>query len=120
MLINELAKRTGISAHTIRFYEKSGLIKGKLKPDVKSNRYLHYDENVIEKLELIRDAKSIGFTLQEIYQLIEAWYENRLSLPQKLGVLDEKLVLIDEKIRQLREMKRMISRFKKDVIRNNC
>jgi len=29
MLISELSKRTGISAHTIRFYEKSGLIKGK-------------------------------------------------------------------------------------------
>lgn len=28
MLINELSKRTGITAHTIRFYEKSGLIKG--------------------------------------------------------------------------------------------
>ena len=72
MLIHELSKRTGITAHTIRFYEKSGLIKGKRDENVKSNKYFHYDEETVDKLELIRDAKSIGFTINEICQLIEA------------------------------------------------
>ena len=44
MLINELSKRTGITAHTIRFYEKSGLISGKRDPLVKTNKYFLYDE----------------------------------------------------------------------------
>jgi len=50
MLINELSKKTGISIHTIRFYEKSGLIEGKQDESVKSNNYFHYDEVTIEKL----------------------------------------------------------------------
>ena len=49
MLINELSKKTGVSAHTIRFYEKSGLIEGKQDESVKSNNYLHYDDVTIEK-----------------------------------------------------------------------
>jgi len=120
MLIHELSKRTGITAHTIRFYEKSGLIKGKRDENVKSNKYFHYDEETVEKLELIRDAKSIGFTINEICQLIEAWYNNKMSVAEKLEVLDEKLLCIDTKIKQLKEMKKMISQFKNDVIEEKC
>lgn len=120
MLINELAKRTGITQHTIRFYEKSGLIKGKRKEEVKSNKYLHYDEETVEKLELIRDAKSIGFTISEIGQLIDAWFNKKMTVNEKLRVLDEKLLSIEEKIRQLKEMKKLVSAFKKSVEVNNC
>ena len=120
MLINELSKRTGITAHTIRFYEKSGLIKGKRDENVKSNNYFHYDETTVEKLELIRDAKSVGFTINEIGQLMDAWYDNKMTIAEKIGVLDEKLLSIDERIKQLKEMKAMITQFKKDVVEDNC
>lgn len=120
MLINELSKRTGITAHTIRFYEKSGLIKGKRDESVKSNKYFHYDEETVEKLELVRDAKSVGFTISEIGQLMDAWYNNKMTVSEKLVVLDEKLLSIDDRIKQLKEMKKMISQFKKDVIDENC
>ena len=116
MLINELSKRTGISAHTIRFYEKSGLIKGKRDESVKTNKYFHYDEETVEKLELVRDAKSVGFTISEIGQLMDVWYNNKMTVSEKLAVLDKKLLLIDDRIKQLKEMKKMISQFKKDVV----
>lgn len=120
MLINELSKRTGITAHTIRFYEKSGLIKGKRNESVKSNNYYHYDEDTIEKLELIRDAKSVGFTIHEISQLIDAWYNNKMTVTEKLSILDEKLLSIEQRIKQLKEIKKLISHFKKDVLTDNC
>ncbi len=120
MLISELSKRTGISTHTIRFYEKSGLIKGKRNDSVKSNNYFHYGEDAVEKLELIRDAKAVGFTISEIAKLIETWYGKRMSVTQKVNVLDLKLKAIDERITQLKMMKRMISGFKKDVLNGDC
>lgn len=120
MLINELSKRTGITAHTIRFYEKSGLIKGKRDENVTSNKYLHYDEETVEKLALVRDAKSVGFTISEISQLMDAWYNNKMTISEKLAVLAEKLLSIDERIKQLKEMKKMLSQFKKDVIEDAC
>jgi MerR family transcriptional regulator, copper efflux regulator len=120
MLINELSKRTGITAHTIRFYEKSGLIKGKRNTEVKSNNYFHYDDEAVEKLALIKDAKSVGFTLNEISQLIDAWYSSSFSLKKKLSILDEKLISIDSKIKDLQGMKKLIAQFKKDVIKKGC
>ncbi|HRI01447.1 MAG TPA: MerR family transcriptional regulator [Saprospiraceae bacterium] len=120
MLINELSKRTGISAHTIRFYEKSGLLKGKLDENVKTNKYSHYDEESVERLELVRDAKSIGFTIREISQLMDAWYNNKMTVDEKLKVLDDKLVSITDKIKQLKEMKKMIDQFKKTVKDDAC
>ena len=120
MLINELSKKTGVTVHTIRFYEKSGLIKGQRDETVKTNKYFHYDDAAVEKLLLIRDAKSVGFTISEIAQLMDAWYNNRMTITAKLRVLDEKLTSIDDRIKQLKEMKKMISRFKKDVEEDNC
>jgi MerR family Zn(II)-responsive transcriptional regulator of zntA len=120
MLVNELSKETGVSAHTIRYYEKLGLIRGKLKEDVESNNYLHYDEETLDKLELIRDAKSIGFTLKEIKKLVDAWYDEKFSQADKIKILDEKLVSIDLKIKQLREMKKLVAAFKQRVLENNC
>jgi MerR family Zn(II)-responsive transcriptional regulator of zntA len=120
MLINELSKRTGITIHTIRFYEKSGLIKGKRNENVKSNKYFHYDEETVEKLELVRDAKSIGFTINEIGQLMDAWYNNKMTISEKLAVLDEKLISIDEKIKQLKEMKKLVSSFRISIETENC
>jgi MerR family transcriptional regulator, copper efflux regulator len=120
MLINELSKRTGITAHTIRFYEKSGLIKGKRDENIKTNKYFHYDEETVEKLELVRDAKSIGFTINEISQLMDAWYSNKMSIDDKLAVLDEKLQSIEEKIIQLQGMREMLVEFKKSVEAESC
>lgn len=120
MLINELSKKTGIIAHTIRFYEKSGLIKGKRNEQIKSNNYYHYNEETVEKLALIVDAKSIGFTISEIAKLMDAWYNNKMSVSQKLAVLDEKVFAIEEKIKQLKGMKKLITQFKKTVETESC
>lgn len=120
MLIHELSKVTGVSAHTIRFYQKSGLIKGSRKSNVTSNNYFHYDDEAVEKLELIRDAKLIGFTISEISQLMDAWFSKKLSVKQKVAVLDQKLNSIDQKIKQLQEMKKLLRGFRKDVLKNNC
>ncbi len=120
MLINELSKITGVSVYTIRYYERYGLIKGKRNEEVKSNNYFHYNEETVDKLELIRDAKSVGFTLNEIKQLIEAWFNNQFSIDKKVSVLEDKLKLIDEKIKQLKEVKKVIAEFKKKVMENDC
>ena len=120
MLISELSKRAGVTAHTIRFYEKMGLIKGERNAAVRSNNYFHYDEACVEKLLLIRDAKSIGFTLNEIGELIDAWYSDGITITDKLTILDNKLQDIDGKIAELKQMKKLISQFRKSVQDEEC
>ena len=120
MLISELSKKTGISPFTIRFYQKSGLIEGKQDTTVHSNNYFHYDEVTIEKLEFIADAKSVGFTIKEIGQLIDAWYNKKYTRKQKLQILDDKLHSLEQKLKEIREMKKQILRFKDDVFNDRC
>lgn len=74
MLINELSKKTGVTIHTIQYYENLGLIQGTTDENVKTNNYKNYDDCVVERLEIIVEAKDVGFTLAEIRKLLESWY----------------------------------------------
>ncbi len=108
-LIHQLAKETEIPIGTIRFYEKSGLFSGQKKPEVTTNNYIYYSDEVVEKLQFIQMAKAVGFTLAEIKEVIDAWYKKELSREAKLKVLDLKLIQIDQKIKELKAMKKQIA-----------
>ncbi|MGJ1404648.1 MerR family transcriptional regulator [Sphingobacterium siyangense] len=114
-LISQLAREANIPIGTIRFYEKSGLISGKTKKDITSNNYVYYDDEVIEKLRFIKMAKAVGFTLAEIKQVIDAWYQKELTQTSKMEVLDLKLEQIDAKIRELKVMKKQIEQCKSNI-----
>jgi MerR family transcriptional regulator, copper efflux regulator len=116
LLINQLSKKTGIPVPTIRYYESFGLISGTKKEDVKSNNYTYYDEDIVYKLCLINDGKSVGFTLAELKKLIDAWSNKQISKEGKIAILNEKMVVLDEKINQLQAMKERIEFFKKEVL----
>lgn len=120
MLIHELSKVTGVSSHTIRYYQKAGLIKGKRDGSVRSNNYLHYDQEAIEKLEFIRDAKSVGFTISEIARIIDSWHNREYSKAEKLSILNSKLDSLEQKLYEICEMKERISEFKKYVEEGHC
>lgn len=114
-LIHQLSKETGIPIGTIRFYEKSGLIKGEKRPEVKTNNYLYYGSDVIDKLRFIQMAKAVGFTLNEIKEVIDAWYLKTISKKAQIEVLNRKLLQIDEKIEELNAMKRQIGICKQNI-----
>ena len=108
-LINQLSKETGIPIGTIRFYEKSGLIKGQTKNEVTTNNYVYYNDETIEKLRFIQMAKAVGFTLSEIKEVVDAWYKKQMSKSAKIEVLNKKLLQIDEKMKELKAVKKQIA-----------
>ncbi len=120
MLINELSKRTGLSIHTLRYYETYGLFKGVSNETVKTNTYKHYDERLVEKIELIKEAKEIGFTLSEIKELLDSWFNNQLSTDKKVEVLNVKINEIDAKIRQLKQVRKFLVDGIQDVQNGDC
>jgi MerR family transcriptional regulator, copper efflux regulator len=119
MLINQLSKESGVSIHTIRYYQKYGLIAGKINTST-TNQYYQYTDDDIEKLILIQDAKSAGFTLAEIKNLLQVWFSKKLSIDKKIKVLDDKLLDLDEKILQIKTVKKIIVQFKKDILAGTC
>lgn len=107
MLIGEIATKTGLSRDTIRFYEKKGLIKVG-RTDSEWNNYKNYNEEILNKLLLIKKAKGFGFTLNEIAEILEMSDMNIATCEILTIKIKEKLNRIDEKIRDLNEIKMMI------------
>lgn len=120
MLINELSKRTGVSIHTLRYYENYGLIAGRPDEAVKSNNYKQYDESLLEKIELIKGAKEVGFTLSEIKNLLASWYDKQLTTENKIKIVTSKIDEIDAKISQLKQVKKLLAEAIKDIENGDC
>ena len=120
MLINELSKRTSLSIHTLRYYENFGLFKGLSDEKIKTNNYKNYDESLVEKIKLIKEAKEIGFTLSEIKELLDNWFNKRFSQARKIEILNAKIKDIDEKVRQLRQVRKLLTDGIEDVMNGEC
>ena len=79
MNIGELAKRTGLTASRIRFYESAGLLRTVAR---RPNGYRSYPPETISALELITTAQQVGFSLEEIRVLLpddaRAWDRDAL------------------------------------------
>lgn len=106
MKIGEVAKLSGTGIETIRFYEREGLL---LEPERRPSGYRQYDEATVERLEYIRRAKELGFTLAEIKELLELSFahSNCDHIRQRA---DAKITDIEQKIRSLQQMKRSLGK----------
>lgn len=109
MLIHDLAHATKISAHAIRYYEKEGLLDER-HVERQANGYRSYTESAIERLQLLRQARSSGFTIAEIKQLAKLYDTNALSPQEQKRFLDTKIKELDEKITFLQTMKKAFTR----------
>jgi len=118
MLVNELSKKTGLSIHTIRYYENLGMIKGMTDENMTSNNYKHYDANTIERLEIIIEAREVGFTLAEIKKILISWFETTDSKPETLELFQAKIKEIDDKMKYFKQTKSLLEKVC-EKIKNN-
>ncbi len=105
MQIGALCRSTGMTKDTIRFYEKIGLL---IEVKRKANGYKDYSENHVEQLKLLRHAKELGFTLNEIKELAGLFFSKKLNPIEMNAYLEKKENEIDEKIMKLQIFKQEI------------
>lgn len=117
MLIGELSKKTGLSKDTIRFYEKMGLIESKAR-QAGTRTYMEFSPEMLERIVLITQGKSLGFTLNEIKHLIETWGNGLMPIAEQLKVIDLKLEEIGEKMRQLEGIKTYLTAKRNRIIQH--
>ena len=107
MQIGEVAKRTGFSPDTLRYYEKLGLIElGRQKRG--ENNYRQYDQELVNRLILIRQTKAFGFTLKEIKHLFELEEIDLLECTTVGEMMHAKLEAIEKKIKELQEIQQRL------------
>ena len=67
MNISDVAKKTGLTSKAIRFYEEKGVVTPPLRSE---NGYRSYNGHHLEELNLLRQARQVGFTLDECRELV--------------------------------------------------
>lgn len=98
LLIGDVAKRAGVSAPTIRYYEEVGL----LAPAPRSSTgYRRYTGGTIEELRFIRKAQALGFSLDEIGEILKLSRAGRTPCSHVLELARRHVAVVDERIGQL-------------------
>ena len=96
-----------MGAESLRFYEQQGLIE---KPARNEAGYRIYAEGDLERLQFIRRAQDLGFSLQDIKQLLQL--TGNIKTPRKTvrDFAEARLVVIRQKISDLQAMEKSLSR----------
>ncbi|CAM3573534.1 HTH-type transcriptional regulator ZntR [Vibrio aerogenes CECT 7868] len=97
----ELAKRTGVTSETIRYYEKQGL----LQAERDKNGYRLFDAHSVERLRFIQRAQNIGFSLKEIAELLTLEIaRDQHTCEEVKAITEAKQSEIRQKIQELQRM----------------
>ena len=108
MRIGELSKNTGFKVETLRYYEKQGLLSPVTRTD---SGYREYDSDSLKQLTFIKQAKSVGFSLNEICELLTLRVErDQHSCGDVKQIAEQKISQIDNKIRELDKMRKALHR----------
>ena len=99
---SQLAKAVNVNIETLRYYERRGLIP---EPQRKSSGYRQYSPDYVVRLHFIQKAKALGFTLNEVQELLSLRVDSQTSCDQVREKAEQKLAEMDKKIADLQKMK---------------
>ncbi|MGB0955884.1 MAG: MerR family transcriptional regulator [Panacagrimonas sp.] len=106
LTVGKVAKASGLNIETIRYYERDGL----LPPPLRSAAgYRLYQSDTLDRLQFIRRAKHLGFSLREIRDLLSL-QDQAGSKSQARKLAAGKLKLVNEKIRDLQGIRRALDK----------
>lgn len=104
MKIGELEARSGASRHTLRYYEQIGLIS----PLRQTNNYRVYTEQTLQDLHFIQRAQSMGFSLGEIGEILDAQRNRLIDCAHGAKLIEKKMAEIKQKIANLQSIHRYL------------
>ena len=96
--ISQLAEKLSVSAHTLRFYEKEGLLPS-IQRDQSGNRL--FSQADAEWLELLRCLQNTGMPLKEIKQFVEWLEQGDRSIKQRLALFQAQVEKVEQQIAEL-------------------
>ncbi|WP_432741535.1 Cu(I)-responsive transcriptional regulator [Methylobacter sp. G7] len=106
MNISQAAKLTGVSAKMIRYYECINLIKKSVRT---LSGYRTYGENDLHVLRMIKKSRSLGFSLDQIRELLSLWQDpNRESADVK-AIAQAHVDDLNKRISELSEMRDILA-----------
>ncbi len=105
--IGDAAAAAGVSAKMVRHYEEIGLIP---KAKRTYSGYRTYTDNEVHVLRFIRQARSLGFSIKQISELLGLWQDRRRPSSRVKKLALEHVAELDAKIREMHAMKSTLER----------
>lgn len=107
MQIKNLAKKSGLSDSAIRYYESIGLLP---EPERLPNGYRSYNASDVARLQFVSSARTLGFTLDDIAEILA--FRDRREAPCRvvLDMLQEKADEVTRRIEELKRLRRELQR----------
>lgn len=105
MNIGQVASRAGVPPATVRYYEQRGLIA---KVPRTPSGYRQFGLDTINRLRFIKQAQSIGFSLQDIHDVLEMHSHDPGACSRVQAQATRKITVIRQQIRQLAKMQRLL------------
>ena len=120
LLSGTLATEANTTKDTIRHYDQLGLLKSR-KRQAGSRLYTEFHPECVERIELIKSAQAIGFTLTEIKDSLNDYYDGQLDIDLQLSLTQQKLAQVKKQqttinlmIEMLAERIEVLERMKTD------
>ncbi len=98
MKIGALAKQANVNIDTVRYYERQGLLPA---PQRLMSGYRQYEQGDIARLRFVRRAKTLGFTLIEIRELLALSNHRENDMAGMKAAATEKLADVEDKLAEL-------------------
>lgn len=106
MRIGELARLTGTSPRTLRFYEDAGVLAPSGRSD---GGYREYGPEAAERLDFVRRGQAAGLTLAQIREVMEVRDGGSAPCRHVRDLLDRRLVDLDRQLADLEQLRRTVA-----------
>lgn len=106
MNIGEAANATGVSAKMIRYYESIGLIRPSTRSEAGYRKYASKD---LHTLRFVRQARKLGFSLEQIRELLSLWHDSHRASKDVKAIAMAHVADLNKRIQEMTEMRDTIS-----------
>jgi len=115
LTIGQLASAAGVSVEAVRFYERRGLVDRPERPYAGIRRY---PEQAVKRIQFIKHAKSLGFTLQEVHEMLVLRADDPATCGEVQRLAQDKLALLHQKMESLSFMESILRTLLQDCRRH--
>lgn len=107
LTIGQVAKKAGVGVETVRFYERQGLMP---QPPRKASGYRQYPSDAVRRLRFIVRAKSVGFALKDIAELLDLRTRRGSTCRSVKRRTEAKIADVEARIRELQRVRSALAR----------
>jgi DNA-binding transcriptional MerR regulator len=107
MKIQEVATKTGLSIHALRYYEQIGLVTGITRED---NGHRDYTEDDVYRIKFVTNLRAAGMPIANIKRYIDLSTQGQSTASERLEILEDHKVLVQQHIEELTQHLKLIEK----------